>query len=295
MPFPVDFTWTAPDGCPSQAEVASDIARLRGGSEELAPLHASATVTQASAESWSVEIDTASDRGTAVRSIRGESCPAVAEATALFLALAVDRDAAAEPQLPAEAPRPEAILRRAQERAPLTPTRSPIARASLAASSRVDGGTLPRAAIGAELSAALRPRPVRLELAATYWLPQSALFEGARSVGGRFAMISASLRACYERERASFVFAPCVALDADHASGEGYGDLAAANGSTTWIGGSIGGVAAWSFTRVAALRVGVDAHVPFTRPRFFVEGSDLAHRAAAVAARAAIGVELTIP
>src|SRR5271155_86039 len=79
---PLDFVWTAPDGCPSQAEVASDVLRLVEAPKVGTHVRSVAVVTRGSSGSWSVRVTSVSDAGTDERSMEGESCYAVAEATA---------------------------------------------------------------------------------------------------------------------------------------------------------------------------------------------------------------------
>jgi hypothetical protein len=303
-----DFVWTAPEGCPSQADVARDVMRVRGEPAEASRRRAVATVSRGKTGAWNVRIETVSEAGTDVRSLEGESCRALADATALFLALALDPARSAHEAAPAAPLRvlPEPIVDApphaplAHDRVDAAPPSAPrierkLPRLSLGVSPRTDSATLPSVAFGAEIAAAWRPRPWRFEIAYTDWAGQSAPIIDRPAVGARFSMMSAALRGCYEREIASFTLGPCVAAEADHVRGEGYGELRAASGATYWIAGQIGGSAAWSFTRWGALRLRVDALAPLTRPRFVVEGAEGNARAAAFSVRAGIGVELTIP
>jgi hypothetical protein len=166
---------------------------------------------------------------------------------------------------------------------------------ALSASSRVDTATLPRTALGAELGLGFRPKPLLLEVAATYWFPETAALATAPTMGGRYSMVTGTVRACYEVELSSFTLGPCAAGELDRVTADGYGKLVPGNGSTGWVGLAAGGVAAWRPARWGALKALAEANVPLARPSFVVDGSEAAYRVPVVAARAALGFELNFP
>jgi hypothetical protein len=306
---PLDLVWKAPDGCPSQAEVASDVLRLVGTPKVGTHVRSFAVVTRGSSGSWSVRVTTVSDAGTDDRSMEGESCRAVAEATALFVALASDpgrggsvpaiEGAPSPPPVPpfVEPPRVAPRFEREPREHPAPPsTASEHSRISLGASSRVDSGTLPRAAVGAELSAGWRTSRTLLEVAVTDWLTQGALLSATPSVGGTFSMISASLRGCYDvLDDKEFILGPCAGGEFDHVDAGGYGSLVPATGSTWWIGLAAGGTVGWRFTHFSTLRGLIEADAPLARPRFFVGNAAATYQASVISARGGIGVELAFP
>jgi hypothetical protein len=304
---PLDLSWTAPAECPFQTEIAADVLRLRASGGPLPPLQAIAVVTREASGAWSVTIKTASDAGTSTRSMTGESCATLAQAAALYLALALESPGAVpatESTVSQPPPAPPSIAP-VSETAPLTvrarrdlstgPAATVLSHLSLGASLRVDGATLPRPVIGGELSGAWRQGDFRFEAAGTYWRDQRALLSQGPTTGGDFAMVGAALRACAQHRGASLTIGPCVALNVDHVRGVGYGALEAAGGSTTWPGGGLGVIAALRFARWGQVRALADANVPFSRPRFIVVNSDGQHRPAVVSARFGIGLELAIP
>jgi hypothetical protein len=305
----LNLSWIAPAECPTAAEVVADVLRLRAWDAPLPPLQAAVEVARGSSGAWSVSIRTVSEAGTSTRSMAGESCAALAQAAALYLALALEASGAVSLSVPEptdpSAPKDPPSIVVPGDATPLTArartfpdeptTTDGLRHLSLAASLRVDSATLPRPVGGAELSAAWRAGALRLEAAGTYWFQQRDLLLQAPAAGGDFSMISAALRICTQFGGGSFAIGPCLAFNVDHVHANGYGAFEIAGGSTTWPGGALGGIAAWRFVRWGMVRATADADAPFARPRFIVVNSDAQHRPAAVSMRLGIGVELGIP
>jgi hypothetical protein len=87
----VALEWVAPAECPDAEEVEREVRRLRpdrigsGGPY----LRAHGEVHQVKSGSWRIEIHTTSAQGTGFRTVTAESCSALADATALIIALAM--------------------------------------------------------------------------------------------------------------------------------------------------------------------------------------------------------------
>ena len=91
------LTWNAPEGCPTSSEVESEVARLLGAHAETTGsrrLVAVSTIEHSERGGWTVRLDTTLDGASGQRVLTGDSCKAVARATALILAFAIDPDAA---------------------------------------------------------------------------------------------------------------------------------------------------------------------------------------------------------
>jgi hypothetical protein len=103
---PVAVDWRAPaqgergaqGDCPDAAYLEHEIERLLGDAPRFATarLHARAEVTHEVGGSWHVELTTVSAQGNGHRAVTAETCGALARATALILALAVDPDRVAK-------------------------------------------------------------------------------------------------------------------------------------------------------------------------------------------------------
>jgi hypothetical protein len=91
----VAIAWQAPKECPDTAYIEREIARLLAGSSPPSSLRlrARADVTR-EIEGWRLDLTTTSVHGTGRRTITAETCRALADATALILALAVDPERA---------------------------------------------------------------------------------------------------------------------------------------------------------------------------------------------------------
>jgi len=302
------LSWTAPAECPTAAEVEADALRLRAREDGTAPpLQAVVVVTRESSGAWGVSIKTISDEGISTRSMSGESCLALSQATALYLALALESSGAPTAPVSTAPPAPKrppsnaapgdatTLTAEARTSSHQPASTNVLHHLSLATSLRVDSATLPRPVAGAEVSAAWRAGLLRAEAAGTYWFPQRDLMLQAPAAGGDFSMISAALRICAPFGGASFAIGPCVAVNVDHVHAVGYGAFDIAGGATTWPGGGLGAIAAWRFVRWGMVRATADADVPFARPRFIVVNSDAQHRPGVVSMRLGIGVELGIP
>ncbi|APR82271.1 Vegetative cell wall protein gp1 precursor (Hydroxyproline-rich glycoprotein 1) [Minicystis rosea] len=109
---PIELRWSAPSGCPTEAEVGAEIERALGGAPDPASprhLRAEAIASRAGKEGFRVHLVT--DMGGAIgeRDFAGPSCLSVARAAALIVALTFD---------------PEAVARRSAD-GPATPTAAP--------------------------------------------------------------------------------------------------------------------------------------------------------------------------
>jgi hypothetical protein len=169
-----------------------------------------------------------------------------------------------------------------------------------------DTGSLPDAGIGPSLMLAARPLPeLTVEVSGSYWPAQTATHagttvgrSGARysNVGGRFDLLDASLRSCYEaRLRGSLArLAPggCVGLFVDRLHADGFG--APQNMQQDSVRG---GPLASASLRFAVLewlgvRLLVEGALPLSRQSFTVNGLDgSVHRPAAFDGRSVLATE----
>lgn len=104
VPLTLDFTWTAPDTCPTRAEVVEQLSKaVDAGEKELPPLTARATVSR-DAVAWHLELATEMDGRRGTRQLEAESCEGLARAATLVLALTLG-EGLARRQAEAEAAR----------------------------------------------------------------------------------------------------------------------------------------------------------------------------------------------
>jgi hypothetical protein len=137
------FSWSAPPECPTETEVAAEVAQLlEPGPTPSAHVTARAVVRHDADGQWHVELTTLRDGEEGARSLVAPSCRSLADATALIVALTIDParaarlrpavSAAAEPnvapaaahanpgapQAPAEASHPQAPAEASRARTP---------------------------------------------------------------------------------------------------------------------------------------------------------------------------------
>jgi hypothetical protein len=210
---PLDLEWLAPPPCPDVAYVRAGVAGLLAGSSETGSrVGAVARVTSTAGE-WSLDLTITRDGNVAHRTMKAASCPAVADAAALILALTIDPvhaslqarapsssppdggplDAAHPPgvasalplplppplPLPAPAPPPPAPPPAPPPRAPpprAPPSAAPRARleVGIKASADADLGSIPGPALGIEGGLSLLYGRVRLEGFGAYWPGETA-------------------------------------------------------------------------------------------------------------------------
>jgi hypothetical protein len=108
--LPLDFTWTAPEACPTQAQVVEQLNQaVHAGGKELPPLSARAVVTQEGA-TWRLDLTTEMDGRRGTRVLEADSCEGLARAATLVLALTLgeglERRRQAEAEAQAKKPEP---------------------------------------------------------------------------------------------------------------------------------------------------------------------------------------------
>src|SRR6185312_12999827 len=92
----IDLRWTAPAECPAAGAVRAEVDRLLGPSSARppAPIAVTAEVARDDQGAWRVHLETPGEGAPRVREIQGATCAAIADATAMILALMIDPDAA---------------------------------------------------------------------------------------------------------------------------------------------------------------------------------------------------------
>ncbi|MDC0716033.1 hypothetical protein [Nannocystis bainbridge] len=89
------LAWTAPEGCPGEAEVRARVVRMTGQeAAERANLTARATVREASPGRWALTLELTGTSGGGRRELTAPRCEELVDAAALVVAIAVDPRAA---------------------------------------------------------------------------------------------------------------------------------------------------------------------------------------------------------
>ncbi|WP_437314112.1 hypothetical protein [Sorangium sp. So ce385] len=228
---PFALRWTAPAGCPEGAAVEAEITRLLGDQSPSSSgaLRAVGAIAPAGS-GFELHIELSRDGWSSARTVRGATCPALADAGALIVAMAIDPDAAARSGTAATddrsiagarpanpAPEPPAAAARGAEPAPPRgpPTAPPRSAPPTRARARPTEGSVdraPRFRIGLggmsdlgtmqRLSGAIEPwagvvvGPARLEAGASFWPGRRAESAAKPGTGGTIDLVAGSLAAC---------------------------------------------------------------------------------------------------
>lgn len=160
----------------------------------------------------------------------------------------------------------------------------------LSANGRLDLGMLPALAVGMGGGIGMRYGRMRLDLEASFWLPQEEVIEGT-SAGGDFRLFTGGLSGCPLILRAPVELGPCVGLELGRMSVESFGTVNAGETALLWAA-FLGDVQlTWVISLPVALRAEVGAVVPFRRPRWIVQ-EGLLDRPGLAGVRGQLGIEV---
>jgi len=271
------FNWDAPADCPSAPQVQMEISRLLHGDIQIRQGgDLDVRVTVRNGETWSADLLTLHAGQTGRRLLESPSCPSVANATALIVALMIDPDAVAGvAQVSKEENRPAA-------------QRTEHDSLKFLAGAHVQGriGTLPGIDIGLGVGLGLLGRRWRTDLRWTYGLKErvATLPSGA---SGRFGISTGSLSECLNLGTQPSAFGPCALMEAGLVSVSGYGASAGFSKHAAWfaVGGGVYMSSSWGRYLRATLEL--DVLMPLHRPDYvFQDVPGVVFRAPAVGSRA---------
>lgn len=296
--------WTAPNGCPTQAEA---VASLRPRPPSL--LRARVRIDEPKAEKvrWRAVVFMDGVGPTRTRVIDASSCEEVSRAALLVIDLArvealelaagpsaeqanpaPEPNVASRPPLPEDASEPP-VLEKAEEDDPTSPPLRFPFRIGPTLASNV--GVYPTPTVGIGLATSFGNESWRLNVALFDWL---RLTDATNR--GSFALFSGSVQGCRQWAIASWTLGPCVTVEGGALSGQGIRLTETRGGTVPWFalrgGAGVRFRAGAHVSPWASLDVGVNLVRPsfvFTAP----EGQVLVHRVPLPTARLAIGVELS--
>lgn len=328
----VDLDWQAPRGCPDAGHVQATIAGLVGQPLASSPASAESSarvraVVRSGPEGFVVELHTRHGEAEERRTFAAPHCDALADATALIVAVALRpleaaaasatealetaREPAPHDRPPAPTPAPTMVVQRQP---------SPAAAAALTPRARTTGADQPATArprtvggalavtvgpgvgvlpgVAAQLAAALALRGPRwrVEAGGAYWFPRTA---GTLQPTVEIGLGSGMLRGCYVAGRSRLELPVCAGaeLGAMRGRGQGAGVLSKTSRSL-WAAAHAGPGLTWRLGSWVAVRLSVDAIVALRQPGFDVriagERVEL-HRTPPVGGRATLGIELRWP
>lgn len=273
--LPLDFTWTAPEACPTREVVIAELNKaVDAGGKELPSLTARALVQQDGA-TWRLELFTEMDGRRGSRVLQADSCEGLARAATLVLALTLGEglarrqqaEVAAQatpPPKPAEPPPP-----------PEEPPPAPVAPQSTATLAwlAVAAGTDPLGEFGPALAIGLAWQPsllqVGVRLEAT--LPRTSSFPGSASQVKAFTF-NADLAACLAPTLQSFQLLGCINAGFAALQAKARGTAADSSALIPLYQLGPSGGARWLISEHAFLNLEVLSRLFLVQPELIVEG-----------------------
>lgn len=304
--------------------MSAQVERLLGAStaQPARPVDVTARVTRDVRGRFHVRLETPGDGAPRVREVKGASCTAIANVTAVIIALLVDPtanvSATPEPEPPpppappepvppppvvvptpdpVRIPAPVAPAPRAPTQAPRAPSSSPRISFRLSSSAVADVGSLASVSLAFSAAASLLVGPYRFDLGAAGWPGSSAPFAAQPSTGGLLSLVVGFVGACRNilpllTQTTHFELSPCAAFEVGRLHATGVGVETVGEGAALWSAARAGVLFVWAPIQRVGLDVRLEAAVPFARPTFVIEGLGAVHRSAPVAGRASVGVEV---
>lgn len=283
----VEIAWSAPADCPTTPDVEASVRDLLGRPPHLPDgrnLKVQVRAERKHDRGWSGTIETRLGTTTGSRTIATESCRAVADATALIVALMIDPDAvaarasppatASPPQEPSRAIRaPPAATDTAVSRAPSPSRRDLAPRFSLGPTVAVDLGTLPRPSYGAGARVGVKVGRSALELGVLASASARATIAGtAPPAGGSFHFWAASLSACPAFAVRRFDIGACAEIEAVEVKGTGFGVTAQYENDARWLALGAGAIARLRISPHVAIPFRMGVVAPLGHPTFVLKG-----------------------
>jgi hypothetical protein len=294
------FTWSAPDGCPSEASVRALLERELGAeSAASSGLSFDALVSKRAGALELLLKARGPDGAAQERRIRASTCDALVDA--LVAAVSLARQALETPSSPepraAESrrePKPESvppssIPRAATRAAPAANAGTPL-QPIVALGALLDVGALPSVAFGVEALIGLEWPGFDLSALGALTTRQQADIDGGAAA---FDLAFGGVSACYSPTRSTWELAGCLKGEAGRIRGMGVGVENAREGSALWL--AIVPAARLAFRpppRRWGLVVQVGAVVPLTRRSFELTEVGIVHQPAPIGLRAMAGIEL---
>ncbi len=315
----ISLQWEAPPSCPARDEVARDVAALVGDAARSGV--AFEAVVSREEEVFRLDLHTHwDDEREEQRTIRAVSCPALADAAVLLIAINLDpvatsgsvRDAGwvrasaaptpppdgtessppAEPP-PADPPPVTKPIEETGERSP-SPPRSEILTYGVRPEFVADWGSLPRLGPGAGLTLSLTWKLLRAELVGGYWPSQRATRSDLQKQGAWVDLGTAGGRMCVAPMATSVTFPVCAGIEVGAVRSRGIGTTLQGPRYATWVAATGGPTLIWSFIPRLALAIGLDVVVPITRPAVLTATGERLHAPEPVVLRPRLGLELRL-
>ncbi len=286
----LELRWPELAGCPTRAEVETAVLRLTEG-EASQPVAAEAAIT-ADAAGYSLQLHVRDAGGVQQRTLQSPRCEALADATAVIVAVAaaplgvaawvVSARVAAPPlPLPRDelevdigpapvGPAPVALAPVALARSPAPDPAPSWRRPGLAVGFGAVAGIGPTARFAAGLSGnfSLLWQRARLDLRGSGWFPSPLRVPDLPGVGADLRLAAGAMRGCPRLLRRTLALELCGGLELGALLAEGVGLTTIARSRGLWAAGLLALGLQWRPLRWLGLGVEVEGLVAFTRRRY---------------------------
>lgn len=289
----VELTWRAPMGCPTRDSVLSRLRELLGASAPNAPLVRADGEIEKRGDGFELRLVTEQDGRRGERLVRSAQCEDLRGVTAVALTLLLTSESrfdapstqeqtgsTTDPAPPAESKAPSSSDAASEPKAAEEPREPPAAprawRVLLPAPQlAVQLGPLPKASVGASFGVGIEGAWWSLR-ALGQWSPSQRVPAAIEGYGAEARRAALALWLCSEHHLGPFSLAPCLQLSAARLKASGYGPFLrpSSQTETTW-GVGLGGIARARLTSWLALMVGVSGQLELSRPRFFIDTTQL--------------------
>jgi hypothetical protein len=299
--LPLDLTWDAPERCPDASVVRRRIEQILLAPPPPTIVVATAKVRATEAHRFALTLTVRTGDVEETRNVDAAACSALADATAVVIALAIDPSlrGGADSEAPT-APPPAPKEPAPPPRTPRPPPPSPgPAKKSLRPAAGlgvvVEPGTLPKVGWGLELTAGVRLDRLRLGVRGAVWQRQQPVFDDQTGAGASFAMVQLGAFGGYLIPVHRFAFGPCTGLEASLVRVHGFGIRSPRSTWTSWPTLALGARGEARLSHFLGLFARADLVVPVDAPTFTLgtSGSGVAlHDPASPVPRFTIGAEV---
>lgn len=276
----LELRWSELAGCPMRVEVEATIVRLTDG-EAPRPVAAEAVIT-ADAAGYNLQLHVRDADGEQRRTLQSPRCQALADATAVILAVAAapigvaarvvgvpppPRSEVLDPGVvaPAAALAPS-VPELAREPAPAPSRRRPELAIGVGAAAGI--GPTQRFVAGLSGGLALLWRRARLDVRGSGWFPGRLAIAGDTSVGADLRLAAGAVRGCPRVLRRSFALDVCGGIELGALTARGVGLASTATRRGLWAAGLLALGLQWRPLRRLALGLEVEGLIAFTRRQY---------------------------
>jgi hypothetical protein len=294
--------WNAPPECDDPRQTTEEAERLLGRPlAEVENVDFEVRIARAGKRDWSASLVTIGQRSHERRErvLRGTSCNEVTAAAAVALAMVVDAsepkpraDEAAPAAGPIDQPAEAAPVARQQRQPTSAPQRGRRLGTAFSLGLVADVGSLPSVAPGGEAAASIRYGSWQLTALGNFYVPTEKRVQAQK--GAELKLSLAGLLGCSRWSVGTGHALACVGAEAGWLSGEGVGLKSPRTEGAFWWAPRADVGAALPIAGKLSVCARLGLVLPQIRREFVVEDDLFVHRAAAIAGRAVLGIELSL-